>query len=156
MRMIQKMAMVFALAGMVEVAIALPSIRLETSPTENQGTIEADDLGPAFSRPLPPEDLAAAPSSQTPVEAKNEKKTEPKPLFQEEAKPEKDVNPLEELAKKEMKSLDDSENRAGDQPMVVLGENSKQPELDIKPDNAPKEVDLDANENVKDLPGMVK
>lgn len=159
MGMMKKVLMVTALAATVETAAALPSIRLETSPTVNQGAVEMDELGPSFARPLPEDQPASVPDPkpQPQVEAKNEKKNDILSLFRDDQQPkEKEVNPLEEMAKNEMKTMGDPENRpSGEQQIVQVGENNKQPELDIKADNAPKEIDLEsATGDGKNLPGL--
>ncbi len=154
MERIRKLVAVLALAAGMDTAMALPSLRLETVTPENQGAIEADELEPAFSRNLPVE----APAPTPKVEAKNEKKNDILSLFRDDQQPKvQDVNPLEEQAAREMKAADDPENRGGNQTMVQVGENEKAPEVDIKPSNAPKEIELDtASQDMKGLPGILK
>lgn len=162
---IKNFVMITALAAGVETAAALPSLRMETVVPENQGAISEEELGPVFSRNLPPEETkpaaqppAAAPAPGSQLEAKNEKKNDILSLFRDDQQPKpKEVNPLEEEAAREMKALNDPENQGGDQSVVQVGENGKQPEVDIKAQNAPKEIELDAaNQDTKGLPGILK
>jgi len=125
-------------------ALALPYFHPEAAPPPNVGAIRTEELGPVFSRPLSEEE-----SVPLPPKAPKQKKKDILSLFQDDSKPKKEeVNPLEDMAKKEMKALQDPENQtaenqaAEDQsPVVQLGENKKSTKP-INPQKVPKEIDL--------------
>jgi|GEM_PF-4248623 len=132
----------------MEAAQAVPTLKPETTPPPPEGPLAIQDLGPAFSHPLP-EDPMPATKPRAPTEAKTESPKDLMALFDQEKQPSQEKNPLEEETKKEFQNIDIENPRAS----TGTDPNS----LDLKPNNPPKELDLsEANLDNKDLPGMLK
>jgi hypothetical protein len=137
------------LGGILAVSINSWAINIgpETVPLENDGALSMEDLGPVFARPLEEENVKPMPPASQPAPRMAENTKQPKDiqsLFDDNSKPKaEERNPLEEQARNELKAMEDPEGPKLPDQMMQLGENTKQPDVTIKDNNLPKEIELD-------------
>ncbi len=157
MYFIKKLTLTTLLAAAMQMALALPNFRAETTPPPNAGAISAEELGPVFSHPFGADEPTAAP--KTSEKQEKQQKKDILSLFQNSNKSKtEENNPLEEMAKEEMKALEGPKNQTREErPQVAEEENKEATRLAMKSEKTIKEIDLDnPNPDSNTLPAMLR